>query len=314
MKLRKREIFNYLFFVVLAAAFWLFQVLNQVYEQEIDVPFVINGIPTNVVMTSDVPPTLRVRIKEKGADLFPYVYGGEKMPAIEINFSDYQNINGHIRILSSDLLKSIAGQHGFNILGVKPDTLEMFYNYGLSKCVPVRWQGTIEPAAGFAMSDIRLSQDSVLVYASKQVLDTITAAWLRPVNFPEITDTLKLQCAVQPVRGAKFQPSSIVLSAFTDRMVEKRVQVFVQGVNFPAGKRLRTFPAQVNVTFQVGMKMYRDITASNFILVVNYEDLLRTVGNRCHLALKSTPLGVSQVKIEPNDVEFVIEEDSETSD
>ena len=56
------------------------------------------------------------------------------------------------------------------------------------------------------------------------------------------------------------------------------------------------------------MGLYRQITNENFVLVVNYEDLLRTKGNQCHLSLKTIPAGVSHVRITPQDVEYVIEE------
>ena len=93
-----------------------------------------------------------------------------------------------------------------------------------------------------------------------------------------------------------------------DRLVEKTVQVPVQQVNFPASKQLRTFPATVNVTFQVGMGLYRNITSENFVLVVNYEDLLKNKTNLCHLSLKTIPKGVSHARINPQDVEYIIED------
>ena len=44
------------------------------------------------------------------------------------------------------------------------------------------------------------------------------------------------------------------------------------------------------------------------MLVVNYEELLRNKTNVCHLSLKTTPTGVSHVRISPQDVEYIIEE------
>lgn len=305
---RNREVLVYVFFVVLALIFWLFQAVNEDYEQELNVPLQLVNVPRNVVITSETPEFVKIRVRDKGVNLVPYVYGRSKLPAVTIDFAEYQNNVGHIRLLTSEVLKNVVSRASFTYLGAKPDTLDIYYNYGLCKRVPVRWQGTIEPAADYTLADVRLSRDSVLVYASKSVLDTITAAWLKPVNYTGITDTLRFAAQVQPVRGAKFQPAEVNLSVYTDRMVEKSVQVPVQGVNFPADRRLQTFPAKVAITFQVGMKMYRDITEENFILVLNYEDLLRSETNRCHLSLKSVPLGVTQVKIVPDEVEFIIEE------
>lgn len=311
MKRRRREIIHYLLFVLLAAVFWVFQAANEIYEQELEVPLEIANVPSNVVITSELPSSVRVKVKNKGIALFPYVYGRQSLPKLVVDFNEYRHTNGHVRILTSEIVEPVIAARNFTFLGVSPDTLEFYYNYGESKRVPVRWQGDIQPQDGYSVGDIALSSDSVMVYASREVLDTITAAWLQPTTVAGVADTTTLTRSIQKVRGARFSPSSVKVTFFTDRIVEKSVEVPVQGVNFPAGKKLQTFPAQVSITFQVGMKRYREVTAEDFILVVNYEDLLQTEGNRCHLSLKSTPLGTSQVKIDPNDVEFIIEDSKE---
>ena len=93
-----------------------------------------------------------------------------------------------------------------------------------------------------------------------------------------------------------------------DRLVEKTVSVPVQQVNFPATKQLRTFPSSVNVTFQVAMGLYRRITRESFVIVVNYEDLLKNRSNHCTLSLKTIPAGAIHARIHPAEVEYVIEE------
>jgi len=119
-----------------------------------------------------------------------------------------------------------------------------------------------------------------------------------------------VKCRFVKVPGAKFVPQSARVTIITDRMIEKTVQVPVQGVNFPASKTLRTFPPKVNITFQVGMSQYKRITPESFVLVVNYADLLKNTDNRCHLSLKSVPIGVRRARINPADVEYVIEDSS----
>lgn len=59
------------------------------------------------------------------------------------------------------------------------------------------------------------------------------------------------------------------------------------------------------------MGQYRNITSENFVLVVNYEELLKNKTNLCHLSLKTIPTGVSHVRISPQDVEYIIEEVAE---
>ena len=82
----------------------------------------------------------------------------------------------------------------------------------------------------------------------------------------------------------------------------------MQQVNFPASKQLRTFPGSVSVSFQVGMALYRKITSENFVIVVNYEELLQNPSIKYRLHLKSLHEGVSNVRIVPQEVDYLIEQ------
>lgn len=307
-----KQFLIFLFFLMLSAAFWLFQTLNETYEQDFSVPVELKNVPENVVITTELPKTVQLRLRDKGVALLNYIYGKELRPVV-IDYNAYANSRGHARILSADVLRQMLPRlsPGTQVVSLRPDTLEFFYNFGLCKTVPVRMQGSIRTGRIYHLSDVVYSRDSVKVYASKAILDTITGAYLSPIHIRDLTDTTVINAPIQPIRGAKFEPSEVTLSLFVDRLVEKTVSVPVQWVNFPATKTLRTFPSKVNVTFQVGMGMYRKVTAESFVLVINYEQLLENKENTCRLSLKTIPPGVSHVRISPQEVEYVIEEISD---
>lgn len=308
-KIWNKQFLIFLFFLALSSAFWVFQAVNETYEQDFTVPLELRNIPENVMITTDLPTSLHVQLRDKGIQLMAYRYTRQFRP-VAVDFEAYANPTGHVSIPGSSLLRQIAAQllPGTQLLTLKPDTIDFFYNYGQCKRVPVVMQGIAMPKSQFSLSRVIFSADSVTVFADQTRLDTITGAYLRPFNLSNQTDTTKVKGVFQKVKGVKFVPSEIDVTFCIDRLVEKTVQVPVQQVNFPASKQLLTFPAKVNVTFQVTMGQYRRITSDSFVLVVNYEDLLKCEGNRCHLALKTIPEGVSHVRINPQDVEFVIEE------
>lgn len=278
-----KQFLIFLFFLALSTTFWVFQALNETYEDDFAIPIEIQNVPSNVVITSDLPAALQVSLKDKGSALLTYRYAHKFRPIV-VDFEAYANVSGHVIIKGSDLARQILThlQPGTQMLAVKPDTLEFYYNYGLCKRVPVIPQNDIRTGRLYSLANTLLSQDSVTVYASGEVLDTITGAYLQPKSLNNLTDTTTVSANFVKVRGAKFVPNVINVTYCIDRMVEKTVQVPVQQVNFPGSKQLRTFPATVKVTFQVGMGQYRSITSNNFVLVVNYEDLLKKIG-RAHV-------------------------------
>lgn len=314
-KLWNKQFLIFLFFLALSTVFWIFQTLNETYDEEIRVQLELRNVPGNVVITTPLPATVQVTLRDKGIALLSYRYTRKLKPVV-VDFNTYSNATGHVTIQASELLKQVSGQllSSTQLLSFKPDAMQLYYNYGECKRVPVILLGQVRAARLYTLADTQLSTDSVTVYALKEQLDTITAAYINPFDLRNLSDTTKVKAEFAKVSGVKFVPSSVDITFCIDRLVEKTVQVPVQQVNFPASKQLRTFPASVNVSFQVGMGLYRNITSENFVLVVNYEDLLKNKSSHCHLSLKTIPTGVSHVKITPQDVEYVIEEipESET--
>ena len=93
-----------------------------------------------------------------------------------------------------------------------------------------------------------------------------------------------------------------------DIYTEKTVEVPLRGVNFPADKVLRAFPSKVQVTFQVGLSRFRKITADDFHIRVSYEELLLLGSDKYKVKLGHVPEGVTQVRIHPEQVDFLIEQ------
>ena len=308
-KIWNKQFLIFLFFLALSSVFWIFQTLNETYEEDFQVPLELRNVPSNVVITTDLPENLHILLRDKGSQLLAYRYTRQFKPVV-VDYNTYSNPSGHVSILGNELQRQIAAQllPGTQMLGLKPDTLDFYYNFGQFKRVPIRPLGEVRAGRLYSLAKTVYSEDSVTVYASREQLDTITAAYLQPFNLRNLTDTTHVKSNFVKVKGAKFVPAQIGVTFCIDRLVEKTIQVPVQQVNFPASKQLRTFPATVKVTFQVGMGLYRKITSENFVLVVNYEDLLKNKSTYCHLSLKTIPEGVSPVRISPQDVEYVIEE------
>lgn len=308
-KIWNKQFLIFLFFLALSSVFWIFQTLNETYEEDFQVSLELRNVPSNVVITTDLPENLHILLRDKGSQLLAYRYTRQFKPVV-VDYNTYSNPSGHVSILGNELQRQIAAQllPGTQMLGLKPDTLDFYYNFGQFKRVPIRPLGEVRAGRLYSLAKTVYSEDSVTVYASREQLDTITAAYLQPFNLRNLTDTTHVKSNFVKVKGAKFVPAQIGVTFCIDRLVEKTIQVPVQQVNFPASKQLRTFPATVKVTFQVGMGLYRKITSENFVLVVNYEDLLKNKSTYCHLSLKTIPEGVSHVRISPQDVEYVIEE------
>lgn len=306
---KSREFFVFLCFFFIAAGFWLLQTLNNDYKTEFSIPVRLRNVPENVVITSEPVSEVRVRVRDKGTVLLNYMLGKNFYPVI-LDFKNYINMGNHVQVQTSQVQKWITGQLNAStaLLSMKPDTLEYYYSTGVSKMIPVKLCGNVSAGEQYYLPDTLFTPDSVRVYAPSDALDTMKVAYTLPLNLDNITDTLEREVTLSAPKGAKYIPASVKLTLPVDMYTEKTVEVPLRGVNFPADKVLRAFPSKIKISFQVGMGRFRQITADDFHLVVSYEELVRLGSEKYTVKLRTLPEGVSHVRFNPEQVDFLIEQ------
>ena len=310
--LRSKSFLTFLFFLTLSTAFWCFEAFKEVNTVEISVPLRLTNVPENVVVTTELPKDVRITLRDKNSSLFFYRYF-QTMAPVEIDFSHYANPSCHVRLPKEDVRRGLKSnfETSTELLGLRPDTLEYFYSYGTSKTVDTRLQGKLAPADGYYIVRQELHPALATVYATERQLDTISAALTLPYYHTDLTESFSTQIYLQDVKGAKFLPDTVRLSVEVDRLVEKTLALPVQPLNFPEDVRLRTFPMKVNVTFQVGMKEFRNVTEADFKLVLDANDLTDPTANTCAVRIVEQPAAAFRLRLSQSEVEFLIEKSNE---
>ena len=262
-----KELFLFIFFLVLSGIFWLITTLNETYEKEFTIPVSIANIPKNAVLTSADTDTIKVTIRDKGFALFSYQFG-DVLKKIRPSFRTYSRHNGMGVVPASDLKKLIAQQLSSTsvITAVKPEKLEFYYNYGNKKRVPLRWSGRVIPEELYYISRVDYSPDSVTIYASDEKLDSISMIYTEPLNYANFRDTLVAHCEVAKIKGVKIVPDQVKVTFVTDLLTEERIEgIPIQCLNMPEGKVLRTFPAKVFPYYFIAVAQDCDAAAKRLI-------------------------------------------------
>ncbi len=304
-----KEFLLFMFFLVISGGFWLLMTLNESYEQEIAIPVRITNVPKDVMLTSDEVDTVRVTIRDKGTQLITYLYG-EKV-RLKINFRNYDRGNGTGFVPAADLQKLIQQRLSMSakISAIKGEGLHIFYNTGTSKRVPVRWSGHVTPEHMYFISHVEYSSDSVTIYASEHMLDSIKSVATEPLNYTGFRDTLSISCRLQKMKGVKIVPNRLNITFFTDVLTEESIEdIPVEGINMPEDKVLRTFPSRVTVSFVTGVNNYRNLKASDFRVVADYNEIMAHPSEKCNLHLQRTPSGISRATLLTTQADYLIEQ------
>lgn len=306
-----REFLTFLFFLLISSAFWLLQALNETYEVEISVPLNQVNVPKNVVITSELPEELKVVVRDKGTVLSRYLYGVE-VPPVDVDYNTYDTglPSGHVLVDMSTIQKRVQSQFlaSTQIVSIKPDTLEYFFNRGASKRVPVKYIGVVSSEPEYYIKSVTFSPDSVDIFAPPTVLDTITAAYVVTSNYTELSSAHHSTEELRNVRGGKFIPDAVEMNVEVDMFTEKTVEVPIVGTNFPGNKILRTFPSKAKVVFRVGMSRFKDISEDDFVISVPYDEVLSNKSKKLKLNLQSYPQDVTNIRILPQEVDYLLEQ------
>lgn len=307
---KSHEFFVFLFFFAVSTCFWLLQTLNETFETEISVPLALKNVPEKVRITTELPSQIHVTIRDRGTTLLRFLrYTVQN--TLEVDFEKYDAglTNARVQIPTIDVQRLIQSQLGVSshIISVRPDTLEYYYNRGVGKKLPVKICGTISASPQNYIQSMNFSEDSVMVYAPNNVLDTMQYAYTQAVNLLGLKENVTQFVSFHRMKGVEYMPNKVEITAFVGYYAEKTVDVPIIGLNFPGDKELRTFPSKAKVTFRVESGRYQRITADNFVLAVTYEELLQNTSDKYRLHLKSLPEGVTNARISPQEVDYLIE-------
>jgi hypothetical protein len=311
---KNREMLIFLSFLSLSGVFWLILTLNDTFEQELRIPVRYADVPQDVVLTSQETDTLRVTVSDKGLALVSYLYG-QVLKEINVPFTNYDRQNGTGSVGANDLKRIVASKlmATTHLLAIKPERLDFTYNNGESRRVPVHWSGRVVPEKLYFISDVRYTPDSVTVYASPEMLDSISTVYTMPMNYTGIQDSLHVEATLKRIPGAKIVPDRVGVTFTTDVLTEVSIDdIPIHGINLPEGKQLRFFPARVTVKFVAGVSVYRKLSASDFAVVADYNELRDSESEKCLIYLNRVPKGISRATLSLTHVDYLIEEGNPT--
>lgn len=311
---RSHELLVFCFFLFVSFCFWLLQVSGEIQKHEVSVSLRLDSVPSDVVIIDSLPSTLTVTIQDRGLALarqgFLSLFQSK---CVSIDFSKYDrgHSDAEVRISALDIQRMVSREFSASteILSVRPDTLHYTYNHGLSRTLPVRVAGTIKTSQQNYIQNISIEPDSVKVFAPVAILDTMHAVYTQAFTLDGLQESVNYDVELCKHKFIKYDPQQVRVNVGIGYYTEKTVRVPIIGLNFPADKRLRTFPAEVSVTFRIESGRYHKITSEDFMLATTYEELLQNTGDgKLLLHLKASPDGVSDIKISPQEVDYLIEQ------
>lgn len=305
-----KEALVFSFFVLLAFGFWLLQSLQQEYEIEIEIPVRYKNVPTDIAFTSATPENIVAKVKDKGSVLLNYSFGRAFAP-IEVNMKETSGKSGAITILKkeieNDILKQLIATT--SLTEFTPSLLEITYSQRQQKSVPVSFNGTIHTEPGFQISgDIQIQPALAEVYASQELLDTITVVKTVATEIKNGNKTIVRNLQLQKIEGANIAPETVSITIPIEEYTEKTLEIPVQCTDIPAQYTVRIFPQSVKVNCTVPLSRFKELSEDLFAILVPFSELEQSTEGALPIYLNKKPEWVHTATLMPQKIEFILEQ------
>ena len=309
LRLASKEFLVFLFFLIISGLFWVALTIKEPMEKEISIPFIITNLPKNVVITDTGTDTLRVTVRDDGYNIARLFYS--EIKPITADFTKYAKSDGRISLSSSEVMKMVKQRisSSTQVLSVKPERIEAYYNNGDHIKVPVEVYGKVSAADNYFLVKTTITPDSVKIYSTSEILKGITSVKTEYVNLDDIKSNAKTTVRLQRISGVKFEPDVVTVTASADLITERTVEVPISTVGVPEGKMILTFPKQVAVTFVTRSNLADQITGDDFVIEVRYDEIEDSTQKTLPLHLVKVPQFVKNEKMAVSRVDFLIEKE-----
>ena len=297
----------FLLFLVITFFFWFAQKMSRNYEYSMQIPVQIVDVPDNVRLTGSATDKVIVTLNGKGLALWKSSRKKEKV--LEINSLSYKMTRGRA-VLSSQFVRDSIQNFitiGTVIRSIEPDTLSFLYEEQRLERLPVFYEGVTESKNQYIMDNYYTTPDSVDVFVTESA-GSVDALYVDLASVGLDADTVVVSAKLKSLPGVYADNDEVVLTLCSSQYTEKSLTIPVQGVNFPQGKILKSFPSRVEVVFWVKMSEYDVVTEQDFAVVVDYNDILEGLSDKVMLRMYSVPADVERVRIIPQTVEYLVED------
>lgn len=304
-----KDILSFLFFLVLSASFWFVHTLDKERDTGILIPVQYVGIPLNVEITNSPPSEILLNIRDKGLSLLDY--SSNQVTPLTIDLSRNFNAKGVI-LIGSDQLNSRIRRYlksTTTVLEIHPDSISIQYEKLIKKVLPIKLNSKIELAPQYMFSDnIKLEPKEVTVFGTKEILDTLKSISTEFLESKNLNDTTNFRCKLTPIKLVHFSVKETNVKVFVEPFTERKVQIPIGILNCPENLSIRTFPAFVNVTYIVGLSQFNSLSPSDILVYLDYNDLKMSKQSKQILKIKNNTSHISNIRISPQEVEFILEQ------
>lgn len=286
----------------IALIFWFIIQLSR--SQEIVIDATLNvKTPKGLTLKNQPPKSFKIKLVSKGWNLFSTPYRKQlQRVTLSIEKDKTYNYRQLQQIIQSRLSDKIE------VKSIYPNTLSFELDDFIQKRVPIKAVASLKMVNQFQLSNnIQLLPDTIEINGPESLVTSI-----RFVNTNEIeAENLKenrygqVDLIKHKNKQVKYQLDAVNYIITVEQFSEKKLTVPIKIEN-DTTNAIRTIPQTATVTCTVGLSKFDELKPTDIQLSINAYNINWDKTTKLPVIIKKRPNWVSNIKITPEYVDFVI--------
>ncbi|MCR5455449.1 MAG: YbbR-like domain-containing protein [Bacteroidales bacterium] len=312
-----KNLLTYLVMVVIALTFWVINKMDSTIITEANFQVEYYGLPSNrILMPGVTTDMIKITLSAKGKQFITHrgEYSPIRIDLSKLNVRTFPESDSALKFVTNDDIRTQVETQiptDYKFIALKPDTIKLDFGESNKKIVPVvlNYNATFGKQYRLAGEPV-LMPDSVEIYGSAIIIDTVTAIHTESLSLHNITQTTTQRARLDLPTGVNCELTSTDATISVEKFTEGSVEVNLRVINVPDTVSIRFFSQKAKIKFNVGWNNYKKISSDMFSAEMDYNDLTGIVRPK-YLTVRITKipenLGVSNITVSPETVEYLIE-------
>lgn len=303
---------NILFFVTIAALFWLLIKLSANYTVTEPLTIDIKDAPADLVVV-DGSQELKVTLSTSGFELLNYYFKPASKRKVDISLEEvplHKDSEGTYSFSISYAKEKVAKYLAIEPSEVSFDENRISIRMEQLDSLRVKVMPNIDISYEKQYNRhgrIQIKPDSITIYGPKSKLKEIDNIYTESISLKNISSNIDINVPLHPEEMINFDSKEVNIKINVEKYTEAVVNVKIDN---NSNKKLRLFPDKVKIKYIVSLTDYNIIKDNSFIISIDTADI-SSENNFLPVYLIDYPSNTRIISIEPKEVEYIIIEENE---
>lgn len=303
---RNQKLRSFLVFLLIAASIWFLTKFSKPLVAEFRLNLEYTNFPQQTLVSTDAPKVLNVTVNANGFKLLTEFFSDK---SLVIDLSAGRLLEDDKIRFSQDQLLAFCYRKMPAAGVISLDTKELIVPIDrmAAKEIEVLFQGEVSLSQGFKMiGPPKIEPNKITVYGPSQMIDTISSIRTIYTRLEGLRNNINKAIALESLFSNELSRSqdSIFWSAQILEYTQKQIELPVELINVPRGKKLQIFPEMMTLSVEIPVNEYALYDKSNFRLICDYTERI-SEDSFMIPRLSQLPQGVFKPELSHKKVDYV---------